>query len=175
MNVKRAQLAYSDATHELSLAIGRFVSLTNAKPKAGRCTLNVVDAPCHHPEVRLAIETAKQQRARADREAVEAGFWPAYLQTSWQRSDNAANDQFLVELGIPLLGGNDQQAAVALGEARILDARAQWVAVQIASEVKMARAAVKSDKLKSTRSRIPGPRGGGRARYTDGKRAVQTT
>ncbi|MBV72373.1 MAG: hypothetical protein CMH52_13695 [Myxococcales bacterium] len=155
--VSRARLTYSDATHELSLASARFVSLTNAKPQPGQCTLVTADVPlADHPEVRLAIETANQQRARADRDAAEAGGWPTYLQTSWRRSDNAVNDQFLLELGIPLLGGNKEQAALALGEARILNARAQWVASQVAAEVKMARAAVKSrqEQVKSARKNL---------------------
>ena len=109
-----------------------------------------------HPEVRLSIELANQQVAQADREAIEAQFWPTYLQTTWLRRDNASNDQFLVELGIPLFGRDDEQANLAFGEAQILNARAEWVAAQVKGQVKMARAALTSREaqVKSARGNL---------------------
>ena len=160
--LKLVTMSYENTRHSVHLAQARFTALVGAPPRGSQCSTKETDQPlAAHPEVIVAIEDANLSSLRADARSGETGFWPTFVETSWQRNDGGATDQFLVELGVPLLSDRGRRAAVARGQAQVAIGEARWVAQNVATRVRLARALVKSRQaqLESARASLktPGP------------------
>ena len=158
--LKLARFAYENARHATHLARARFAALIGAPPEISRCsTEDTQGSLVEHPEVVVAMEDANLSSLRADAREGEGGFWPSFLETSWQRNDGGATDQFLLELGVPLFTDRSERAAVARGQADRARGEARWIAQKVATRVRLARALLKSRlaQLASTRSALKSP------------------
>jgi len=160
----QAKFATHAAQHALRLAIARFQIMVGRAPKPGPCsTQTQISQLSEHPEVSMVLADAQQLAIRASERQIESTFWPSFFETSWQRSDKGANNQFLVEIGLPLTNDRNERAEKARGEAQVAASHAQWVAQEIAVRVRMAQSLVTSlerqlaDARKSVQSRQKTP------------------
>jgi hypothetical protein len=160
--LKLVMMSYENTRHSVHLAKARFTALVGAPPQPSQCSTKETERSlAEHPEVIVAIEDANLSTLRADVRSGEAGLWPSFVETSWQRNDGGATDQFLVELGVPLLTDRSRRAAVARGQAKVAVGEARWVAQSVATRVRLAKALLKSRlaQLESAQSSLktPGP------------------
>jgi hypothetical protein len=143
VRVHQLTFAVQSAQDQLRIAQDHFEAVVGARPVGGACTLvGPPNRPERHPEVVLAMETANRLALSAQTAATANGFWPTFIQASWRRRDEGETDQYLVELGLPLLSDTSTKIGRLRANVSAAKAHVEWVINEVNTRIRMARSTV---------------------------------